>query len=54
VDRDSMPVKPSECGGTPARTDLHTSFTIDDGRGFPLRVSATLPWQCRGTELRVP
>jgi hypothetical protein len=54
VDRDSMPVRPSECGGTPSRTDLHTSFTIDDGRGFPLRVSATLPWQCRGTELRVP
>lgn len=54
VDRDSMPVKPIDCEGTPLRTSLRTSFTIDDGTGQPLLIAATLPWQCKGTELRVP
>ena len=32
---------------------LH-ELTIDDGPGQPPLVAATLPWQCEGTELRVP
>jgi len=54
VDRDSMPVRPARCVGSPSRTELRTSFTLDDGSGRPLLVTATLPWQCRGTELRLP
>ena len=54
VDRDSMPVRPARCAGSPSRTELRTSFTLDDGSGQPLLVTATLPWQCRGTELRLP
>ena len=54
VDGDSMPVRPARCAGSPSRTELRTSFTLDDGSGQPLLVAATLPWQCRGTELRLP
>ena len=54
VDRDSMPVGPARCAGSPSRTSLRTSFTLDDGSGQPLVVDATLPWRCRNSELRLP
>jgi hypothetical protein len=48
VDRDSMPVRPSGCSpASPSRTQLKTSFTLDDGVNPPVEVEATLPWQCR-------
>src|SRR5438034_6725940 len=45
VDRDSMPVGPSRCtSSSRARTELRTTFTVDDGSGQPVAVDATLSW----------
>jgi len=55
VDRDSMLVRPAGCTpASPSRTQLKTSFTLDDGVNPPLEVLATLPWQCRSGELLLP
>jgi hypothetical protein len=54
VDRDSMPARPSRCSGSPSRTNLRTSLTVSDGLSELLTIEATLPWQCRGNELRLP
>ena len=54
VDRDSMPARPARCAGSPSHTELRTSFTLSDGLSPLLSVEATLPWQCRGNELRMP
>ena len=55
VDRDSMPVRPTGCTpASPSRTQLKTSFTLDDGVNPAVEVEATLPWQCRAGELLLP
>jgi len=55
VDRASMPVRPSRCTTiSPPRTALRTAFILDDGMNPAVEVDAILPWQCSGTELRVP
>ena len=55
VDRDSMPVRPIDCtAGSLSYTQLKTRFTLDDGVNQVIEVGATLPWQCKSSDLLTP
>src|SRR5262249_21193150 len=54
LDRATIPAAPALCTGSPATTQLRTSFRVQAGSGAATGLDVTLPWRCLGSELDTP